>query len=82
MLKFKTIENHISTYLTDILKKDNLNPSDFTFIKGFINPIIQSELGERIEMTFSSVPMIGISKKSTGELKFYALKAILPDIEI
>lgn len=69
-----------------IEKRLDENPIDgengFILIDGFIMKTIQPKLSGSVVIGGPSVPMVGIVGKTTGRVYLFALKVLLPDIEI
>ncbi|MHB1947059.1 MAG: hypothetical protein ACYCQI_02950 [Gammaproteobacteria bacterium] len=81
-LAFHSIKDDLKSAIIANLKKDNLDPSEFTLIENFINQPVQSELANNIVIGGSTIPMVAVLRTTTGQLLFYALKALLPDLKI
>ena len=52
----------------------------FTLVDGFLNHPIQDEVGGPFVIGGPSIPMIAIVGNKTGRMYYYALKAIVPNI--
>lgn len=81
-IEFQKIKAKLQEALDVCLRKDFLNPSDYALVdNSFINQPIQAELSNNIVIGGSTLPMVAVVKKSTGQLFFYALKALIPDLK-
>lgn len=54
---------------------------EYTLVEGFYNQPYSTELTDKLTISGSSIPMIAIINNETGRVAFYAVKAIIPDIE-
>ena len=54
----------------------------YSIIDSFINQPIQSEISGNVIIGGPSLPMVMIIENATGRLEFFALKALLPDIQL
>lgn len=82
-IEFQKIKVRLREAIDAALRKDLLNPSDYELIENsFINQSIQAELSNNIIIGGSTLPMVAVVKKSTGQLFFYALKALIHDLKI
>lgn len=83
--KFEELKNDIQK----AIEKKSMNsgqiqgePDGFVLIDGFFNLPIQNEIGGAIMFGGQTVPTVAIAGKTTGRLHFFALKALLPEVEI
>ena len=53
----------------------------FTLVEGFFNSPMQTELSNNLTIDGPSVPMIAVVDNNTGGMHFFALKALIPNIE-
>ena len=82
-IEFQKIKVRLREAIDAALRKDLLNPSDYELIENsFINQSIQAELSNNIIIGGSTLPMVAVVKKSTGQLFFYALKALIHELKI
>jgi hypothetical protein len=57
-------------------------PGGVTLVDGFINQPIQKDLTGGLILGGPSIPIICLVGNSTGRMYFFALKVLLPDINI
>ena len=72
------IEKAIETRLANGLIND---PLGFILLDGFINVIYQKEIGNAFQIGGPTVPAVAVVGKSTGLIRTFALKVLLPHIE-
>ena len=58
------------------------DPLGFTLLEGFINMPLQKEIGGAFIIGGQTIPAVAIVGKSTGVIHTFALKALLPNIQI
>lgn len=67
----------ISTRLhTNLLPKEN----GFTLIEGFITQPLSKEISGSLVIGGPSIPLVAIVGNTTGQVYYFALKALLPEI--
>lgn len=82
-LKFADIQDSVKVELEKkLLTAPIPGEGGFSLINGFLNPSVQSEISSGINMGGPSMPMVGLVGNASGRVYAFALKAILPDIEI
>ena len=54
----------------------------YSLVESFINQPVQNEISKSIMIGGPSLPMIAIIDNTKGRLEFFALKAILPEIQL
>jgi len=79
--------SHIKPQLLMVLNKkeqyDELHlPEKTTIIDGFVNQPLSTELSGSFVIGGPSIPMIMLVGNESGRIYYFALKAILPSIEI
>lgn len=83
VLNFDQLKNQIETAIEERLKKGIISDqSGFILIDGFINMPFQKELGNAFQIGGPTVPGVAIVGKSTGLIYTFALKVLLPQIEL
>jgi hypothetical protein len=82
VVEFEKIKNELQQAIAKSLQQDNLHPHDFILLDGFFNQPFQNELSTKIVLGGKTVPMVAVIKQATGQLLFYALKALLPNLKI
>jgi hypothetical protein len=58
------------------------DPQGFILIEGFLNIPLQQDIGGGISIGGPTIPAVAIVGKSTGLMHTFAVKALLPTIEI
>lgn len=87
-IKFQDYKDKIITALTrkgySFVRKTGVTQIDdsYSLIDSFINQPIQNEISGNVIIGGPSLPMIVIIHNGTGRLEFFALKALLPDIQL
>lgn len=82
-IKFSEIKNRLQDALQEKLKLTPIpNEAGFALIEGFMTFPIQAELSNNLIIGGPNVPMVGIVGNTSGRIYTFALKAILPDIQI
>lgn len=76
---FKEYQNQI---LKRLRKNEMEEGSKFELIDGFLKNDIHKQLDSGFKIGGPCIPLVSIINSKTGELHFFALKAILPDVEI
>jgi hypothetical protein len=54
----------------------------YTLLQSFINQPIQTEISGNVVIGGPTLPMVAIANNQTGQLEFFALRILLPDIQI
>jgi len=79
-IKFEDYKQRITNALRG---RGNIGISEpVTLIDGFISQPLQAELTGAFVVGGPAIPMIMLVGNSSGRIYFFALKAILPDIEL
>jgi len=73
------IQNAVQNKITAGVISDSLG---FILIDGFINLPIQKEVGGAFVIGGPTIPAIGVVGKSSGLIYTFALKALLPNIQL
>ncbi len=58
------------------------DPAGFILIDGFINMPFQKEMGSAFVIGGPSIPAVAVVGKSTGLIHTFALKVLLPNIQL
>jgi hypothetical protein len=58
------------------------DPNGFILIDGFINMPLQKEMGGAFVIGGPTVPAVAVVGKSTGLIYTFALKVLIPDIQL
>lgn len=85
IIKFDEYKPKIVKALEKIVSKNQaarINRHEICLIDGFFNYPIQEEIAGEIIIGGITVPMIALVDEKTGRMYFYALKILLPDIDI
>ena len=87
MVKFKDIEEQLLIAFRENLKNIPIeNEENLTLIQGIIELRITSEFPDNSISKFlgevAMVPTVALRGKNSGQIYLYALKAILPELEI
>lgn len=81
-IKFSDIRERILAGLQERIKKGELQLSGrFTLVDGFFFSTLQNKF-PGIQIGGTGIPLIAIVHEQTGEMRYFALKKILPDLEI
>lgn len=83
-VKFSDIKDDLQKALQERLKNTSMpdEREGFALIEGFMTLPLQGEISGGMIIGGPSIPMVGIVGKTSGRVYTYALKAILPDIQI
>lgn len=81
ILKFSDYKDQIIKALRD--KQESLGINEpVTLADGFINQPIQKELSSSFVIGGPVIPMIAVVGNNSGRMYFFALKALIPNIEL
>ena len=79
VLKFSSIKDD----LIKTLRNRELNiEEEVTLINGFFNCPVQTEMTDTFIIGGSTVPMIAVYGNESGRVYWFALKVVLPDLDI
>lgn len=82
-INFENYKQSIIKAIKEKLEIKNIkSEGGFDLIEGFFNRPIQTKIAGKIIIGGKTVPMVAIAEKKTGRMHFFALKALLPEIEI
>lgn len=82
-IKFSDIKPQLQQILQEKLNEKILpDEGGFVLIEGFMALPIQSEISNNIVIGVPNIPTVGIVGNKSGRIYTFALKAILPNIEI
>lgn len=83
-IKFSDYKEKIQSGLTEKLQGIDFvgETQGFTLIDGFFNLPIQTELSGSLTIGGPTVPMVAIVGNKTGRVYYFAIKAIVPEVEI
>ncbi len=83
-IRFKDQQEKIISAIKEKLHGNPIISSEggFTIIEGFFNQPFQDDIADKIVIGGKTVPMVAIVGNKTGRMYFFALKALLPGIEI
>lgn len=80
-LKFSDYKDQIIKVLQE--KQTSLGIHEpVTLVDGFINQPIQKELSGGFVIGGPAIPMIAVVGNNSGRMYFFALKALLPNVEL
>lgn len=71
-----------------LIEKMTLNPcfrdseEKFTLLNGFFNTPVQDRLDGHIYLGGPSIPMIAVMGQSSGQVIFFALKFLMPNLDV
>lgn len=83
VLNFDQLKTQIEKALELRLAQGVINdPMGFILIDGFINMPFQKEIGNAFQIGGPTVPGVAVVGKSTGLIYTFALKVLLPQIEL
>lgn len=68
--------------LAALKKKAKLGGEDFTLLNGFILQGIQQRLSGNFTIGGPAIPLVAVVGNNTGQVHFFALKALLPDLDL
>ena len=83
-ISFAEYKVRIQQALEKVLKETPF-PSEtqgFTLVDGFINQLLQSELSGAFVVGGPSIPLVALVGNSTGRMYYFALKKLIPDIQL
>jgi hypothetical protein len=81
-IEFQNIKPVLIIEIEKRLLVENLIPDDFVLIESFFNQPIQNDLSGQIVIGGPTIPMVALIKKTSGQIYFFALKALLPNLTI
>ncbi|TRX01376.1 hypothetical protein [Flavobacterium gawalongense] len=83
-IKFEDYKERISEKINQnvLFKNILVDPEGFLLLDGFFNIPFQPVLNGSINLGGPTIPAVAIIGKGTGLIHYFALKALLPDIEI
>ncbi len=82
-IKFSEIKDDLQTALNEKLRLSLIpNESGFTLIEGFMTLPLQGEISNNVILGGPSIPVVGIVGNTSGRIYTFALKVILPKLEI
>jgi hypothetical protein len=81
IIKFEEIREKIVSELKHRSKKFRIEES-VTLLDGFVNTPFGKELSDSFVIGGPTIPMIMLVGNDSGQIYFFALKAIIPDIKL
>lgn len=83
-IKFEDYKARITDKITQNVLSKNIiiDPEGFILFDGFFNIPFQPILNGSINLGGPTIPAVAIIGNSTGLIHYFALKALVPDIEI
>lgn len=82
-IKFDEIKEKLQAALQNKLQLSPIpNEQGFSLIEGLMSLPLRSEYGNEIFLGGLNIPVVGIVGNTSGRVYTFALKALLPDIEI
>lgn len=83
--EFNTMRPRLEIAINRIITQPTFSPKDprgFSLIPGFIQAPLQNAMGNDagFAITGSSVPLVGIIGNSTGQIVYFAVSVLLPDV--
>lgn len=83
IIKFSEIKERLVQALNIKLSQNKLQVSEkVTIVDGFVNQPLSMELSGSFVIGGPAVPMIMLVGNDSGRVYYFALKAILPDIQL
>jgi len=81
---YKDHEQAILVAIRAMLKEKPLERenNEFNVVSGFFNQPLQSQLDGWVYRPSRTTPMVALVGEKTGQVYFYALTSLLPDIDI
>jgi hypothetical protein len=80
-VRFSDIKDHLIKPLEEQI--NNLGSVEkFTLIDGFFNRLIENEIDGKIVLKGQTVPMVAVVGNQSGRVHFFAVKILLPNLEI
>lgn len=83
IIKFQDIKNSILEELNRRIKNNELKfafPEEVNLVDGFVNQLITNQISNSFELGGPTIPMIMLVGKKSGQIHFFALRALLPKI--
>ena len=81
IIKFSDIKEQLSVALTNKIHYLNLSMQQIIIMEGFANCPLSMELSDSIVIGGSKLPMIVVGHQQTGQIYFFALRSLLPNID-
>lgn len=81
LLKFSEIKPKLINALQSKSAQLGVN-EPVTLVDGFVNQPFQSELSGSFVIGGPTIPMVMLVGNNTGRVYFFALKVLLPDVDI
>jgi hypothetical protein len=84
-VRYEDIEDRLRGILLEKFVNSAMMAEDadgFYLMKGFINPFVQGKLSNIIPSMGYTFPMVAIVGKNTGKVQLFALKSLMPDLDI
>lgn len=83
VLNFETYKGQIQSAIQQRISSGIISdPAGFILIDGFINMPFQKEMGGAFVIGGPTVPAVAVVGKSTGVIHTFALKVLLPNIQL
>lgn len=83
IIKFSEIKDELQTALNEKLRLAPIpNDDGFTLIEGFMTMPLQGEVSNNVIIGGPSIPVVGIVGNTSGRIYTFALKVVLPNLEI
>lgn len=77
IIRFEDIQGKIEAEVTKRLRDRGCSPDQYQILPGFINPTLPAELSNQLILGGRTLPLIAVLNKNSGEVLFYALKALV-----
>lgn len=82
-IKFSDKKEEIQAALGEKLRQNPiLGEAGFTLVDGFMTLPLQGEISNNVIIGGPSIPIVGIVGNTSGRIYTFALKVILPNIQI
>lgn len=83
VINFEAYKTQIQTAIESKITTGVISdPAGFILIDGFINMPFQKEMGGAFVIGGPSIPAVAVVGKSTGLIHTFALKILLPNIQL
>lgn len=83
VINFEAYKGQIQTAIQQRITQGVISdPSGFILLDGFINMPLQKEMGGAFVIGGPTVPAVAVVGKSTGIVHTFALKVLIPNIQL
>lgn len=83
VIKFSEIKEELQKALNEKLRSTPITgEAGFNLIEGFMTMPLQGEISNNVIIGGPSIPVVGIVGTTSGRIYTFALKAVMPSLEI